>query len=170
MLTVTAQANRPTAPQPQLLARRPLAHVPSWRLHAASLFASEPSGPFSFWPRAGEAAKAAPQQPARGKKAEKPATPPAQASLDTFEADAPVGAPRFRSALEQVRSSLANRWSCCGDDSAGGGGGLNAAGDVGCHSHWPPLADRPPHPPPGPPLPAQVSIYTSEQAYMHRND
>lgn len=109
MLTVTPQASLPTAPPPQLLSRRPLAHVPSWRLHAASLFASEPSGPFSFWPRAGEAAKAAPQQPARGKKAEKPAAAPTQ-SLDTFEPDAPVGAPRFRSALEQVRSGLTNQW------------------------------------------------------------
>ncbi|KAI7840963.1 hypothetical protein COHA_005192 [Chlorella ohadii] len=116
MLTVCSQTSRPTAPQPQLLSRRPLAHTPSWRLHAASLFASEPNGPFSFWPRSTDPAKAAPQQPARGKKADKPAAAPAQSSLDTFEPDAPVGAPRFRSALEQV------------------------------------------------------SIYTSEQAYMHRND
>lgn len=116
MLTVCSQTSRPTAAQPQLLSRRPLAHTPSWRLHAASVFSPEPSGPFSFWPRPGGAAKAPQQQPARGKKADKPAAAPAQ-SLDSFEEpDVPVGAPRFRSALEQV------------------------------------------------------SIYTSEQAYMHRND
>ncbi|PRW61102.1 hypothetical protein C2E21_0215 [Chlorella sorokiniana] len=118
MLTVCSQTSRPTAAQPQFLSRRPLAHTPtSWRLHAASLFASEPSGPFSFWPRTAEPpSKAAPQQSARGKKADKPAAAPAQASLNTFEPDAPVGAPRYRSALEQV------------------------------------------------------SMYTSEQAYMHRKD
>lgn len=116
MLTVCSQTSRPTAPQPQLLSRRPLAHTPSWRLHAASMFASEPNGPFSFWPRGSDAAKAAPQQPARSKKADKSVPAPAAQNLDSFEPDAPLGAPRFRSALEQV------------------------------------------------------SMYTSEQAYMHRKD
>ena len=118
MLTVAAQAPRPTAPQPQLLTRRPLAHTPGWRLHAASVFGPEPSGPFSFWPRIGDVVKAKQQQPARGKK-EKPAAAPADSSLDTFEADAPVGAPRFRSALEQVRQAQGGVPGCRGGGSLG---------------------------------------------------
>lgn len=135
MLTVAAQTPRPTAPQPQLLTRRPLAHTPAWRLHAASVFGPEPSGPFSFWPRVADAVKGKPQLAARGKKAEKPAAAPAESSLDTFEPDAPVGAPRFRSALEQVRRVQGSQQGGSGQLVAGGAaGGCPGAAACSCAS------------------------------------
>lgn len=93
----------PAASPAPLSTRRPLTpSAPAWRLHAASLFTPDPQGPFSFWPRT---AAPKPQTPAPARKAIVQAESPSSDS--DSEPEAPhsmqVGAPRFRSALEQVR-------------------------------------------------------------------
>lgn len=123
---VTAQISSrgPAAPAP-LSRRGGLQHTgPAWRLHAASLFSSEPSGPFSFWPRGGDAARkaAAPQkQKKREEKAAPPAVSASETSLDIEPDFMPVGKQRFRSALEQVRPPAV--WLLAGP---GAGGSLAA--------------------------------------------
>lgn len=92
-----SQTARPAVQAP-LSTRRPLTPAtPGWRLHAASLMGpSEPQGMFSWWPRQDKASASKPAAtPKQGAKPEQPVG---------VEAEAPLGKPQFRSALEQVRA------------------------------------------------------------------
>lgn len=86
--------------------------TPGWRLHAASAWAPEPKGPFSFWPRlAGEAAKAKQSAPAKAPASAWPRDEPSADSSADFEPEHPtLGKQHFRSALEQVRSTRGWLW------------------------------------------------------------